>query len=389
MMNSTTMLEQAINEYLLWMISRDYTQKTWDLYELFLRHFLNFVNQKAIPWEAIFTHDTLVAFQKEKKLSYTLSAITGLSRYLFAEGRIPQPIEKPDKKLPEIYEEYLIYYAKNRQAHPARVHCIRRVLWGLNDYLQRSEVDIVAIRIEHLDSFLAEYNARFAPGTQHENRSALRGFLRYLYLQQGILKKDLASLVIGAPLFAHCQPPRFLRPQEIQNLFAGFDLSSSGELRTYAMCHLAFTLGLRPKEIALISLDDISFSSLQITLRYRKAGNPVILPLPEDTVKAIAAYIVGARPKSQERALFLNLEAPYRPVSPGTVGRDISRAMRKAKLPFSAYWLRHTYAQNLLERGTSIFEIKEMLGHDRIQTTQRYLQIHTKLMREVLFNETL
>jgi site-specific recombinase XerD len=63
--------------------------------------------------------------------------------------------------------------------------------------------------------------------------------------------------------------------------------------------------------------------------------------------------------------------------------------MRKANIAASAYWLRHTYAQNLLEQEVSIFEIKEMLGHDRIQTTHRYIHINIKLMREVLFDETL
>ena len=63
--------------------------------------------------------------------------------------------------------------------------------------------------------------------------------------------------------------------------------------------------------------------------------------------------------------------------------------MRTAGLKSTAYWLRHTYAQNLLESGVSIFEIKEMMGHDRIQSTKRYLSIHIKMMREVLFDETL
>jgi site-specific recombinase XerD len=63
--------------------------------------------------------------------------------------------------------------------------------------------------------------------------------------------------------------------------------------------------------------------------------------------------------------------------------------MRKAGTPGSAYWLRHTYAQNLLEAGASVFEIKEMLGHDRIQTTSRYLKIHITMMREVLFDEAI
>ena len=55
----------------------------------------------------------------------------------------------------------------------------------------------------------------------------------------------------------------------------------------------------------------------------------------------------------------------------------------------TAYWLRHTYAQNLLEAGAKLFEIKEMLGHDSIESTGKYLSIHTALMRKVLFDEAL
>ena len=63
--------------------------------------------------------------------------------------------------------------------------------------------------------------------------------------------------------------------------------------------------------------------------------------------------------------------------------------MKHSGLNASAYWMRHTYAQNLLEAGASIFDIKEMLGHDKIESTKRYLHVHTKLMRQVLFDETL
>ena len=63
--------------------------------------------------------------------------------------------------------------------------------------------------------------------------------------------------------------------------------------------------------------------------------------------------------------------------------------MKEAGLSSSAYWLRHTYAQSLLTIGRSIFEIKEMLGHQNIQSSQTYLHIDTQLMRKVLFDETL
>jgi site-specific recombinase XerD len=67
----------------------------------------------------------------------------------------------------------------------------------------------------------------------------------------------------------------------------------------------------------------------------------------------------------------------------------IAKAMRKAGLSATTYWLRHSYAQQLLHIGRSIYEIKEMMGHQNIQSTQRYLHIHTELMRKVLFDETL
>ena len=63
--------------------------------------------------------------------------------------------------------------------------------------------------------------------------------------------------------------------------------------------------------------------------------------------------------------------------------------MKQAGLSSSSYWLRHTYAQSLLEIGRSFYEVKEMLGHDYIESTKVYLHIHTQLMRKLLFNETL
>jgi site-specific recombinase XerD len=155
------------------------------------------------------------------------------------------------------------------------------------------------------------------------------------------------------------------------------------------MVHLAYFLGLRPVEISRISLDDISFRKEELTLRHRKSANPVILPLPEPTVKAIVAYLIGGRAKSTSRRLFLNLCAPNRPVSSGSVGYAIRTCMNRAGLCATPYWLRHTYAQNLLESGVSVFAIKQMLGHDKIESTKNYLSVHTTLMRKVLFDEEL
>jgi len=106
-------------------------------------------------------------------------------------------------------------------------------------------------------------------------------------------------------------------------------------------------------------------------------------------MKALAAYTFKARAKTGHRHLFLTHVRPQRPVSAGTVVGSIRKAMKEAGLSSTAYWLRHTYAQNLLGIGRSIYEIKEMLGHEHIPSTQRYIHIEPERMRKVLFHETL
>jgi site-specific recombinase XerD len=384
------MLKQEIADYLLWMIDQGYTQHTWSLYEGLLAHFAEYTERREIGGEHIFTVKTLEAFQRECQLTHASTAVRSLARYLYRQRKISRPLRKSPRELPSVYEEYLRYYAKTRQAHRNQdLLGIRRLLASLHDFLAGGQIDLAAVRIEHLDAVLAEHGKALAPKTRRIQRSWLRGFLRYLYQVRGILAKDLAPFIVGAPQYANAKPPKFLRAHEVRQLFGFLEPATPGELRTHAMLHLAYSLGLRPKEISLIRLNDIAFSEAEISLPDRKCQNPIRLPVPEAAVKAVAAYIIGARPESARRTLFLGLHAPYNPVSAATVSHDLRCLMHKAGLPASAYWLRHTYAQNLLETNTSIFEIKEMMGHDRIQTTRRYLHIHTRLMREVLFDEKL
>jgi len=256
-----------------------------------------------------------------------------------------------------------------------------------SDWLTREGGKLQHLRIEQVDRFLGDISQNYAPETMQRHRSSLRGFLSWLY-QKKISRRNLALLVVGPPQYAAAKPPRFLRADEIKKLFVPIP-ATPVEQRTLAMLHLAYYLGLRPVEISRISLDDILFSKQEIHLPERKSCNPITVPLPMTAIKAIADYVINVRQKSDSRKLFLQLYAPYEPVKSISVCSCISAWMRKAGTPGSAYWLRHTYAQNLLEAKASIFEIKEMLGHDRIQTTSRYLKIHITMMREVLFNETI
>ena len=383
-------LGHAIEAYLEWMAVNAYTQNTQRNHKRTLSQFLSFIKGRRYHWDEIFTRHTLKCFKNIKELSQAY-AITGLSRYLYSQGKIAEPIprHKPLPTLPVLYEAYLLYQKKYRQLSDRAITPIRRVLCAFDSHCKRNGIQLQSLKIEHIDAFQGEFFKDLSGSTRHTYRNYLRRFLSYLYHERRIVTTDLAPMVIGRREYAQAKPPKFLRPAEVQQLFASLSLSSASDIRTYAIVHLAYTMGLRPKEISLVRFNDISFRQRLLRLTVRKGDNPLELPVPEHTLKAVAAYIIGARPKTKHRRLFLTMPPPHRPLSPNAVGCQITFAMKRAGLATSAYWLRHTYAQNLLEAGASIFEIKEMLGHDKIESTQRYLHVHTKLMRQVLFDETI
>ena len=155
--------------------------------------------------------------------------------YLAKQRRIVPPIENEKYLLPNVYDQYLNYYATTRQTGNRGIKSIRRVLSTFDGYLENTKIKLAALTIEHIDAFFAEFNCGFSPATCKLYRSNVRGFLSYLFHQRHTLKSDLATLVVGAPIFARAKPPTFLRADELKRLFDNIDLSSQSGLRTYAM----------------------------------------------------------------------------------------------------------------------------------------------------------
>ena len=278
-------LTRAIADYLEWMTSVNYIAASRQLHRRQLKLFLSFVKNRRFDWQQLFAENTRTHFKKLSGLD-TTAALNGLGRYLAEQGQINTPLARrpPVRKLAGSFEDYVHFCRQSRHTSLRQSNSIRRVLSALCEYLKKNEIAINRLRIEVLDAFMAEFCKSFLPTTCRNYRSVLRGFLRYLY-QQGILKRDLAPLLIGAVQFAKAKPPKFLRPHEVQQLFESLPVSSAKDLRTYAIVHLAYSLGLRPVEISSLQLDDISFSRAQLTLKRRKNDNPLELPIPEQTLK--------------------------------------------------------------------------------------------------------
>jgi site-specific recombinase XerD len=329
-----------------------------------------------------------VRFVQNKEMASSDDRALDIPTYL-NDGETNQHLKskKEDISLPEIYEQYFLHQKQTTRTSRNYTRQARKLLILFHEHLEKHKITLSNLDIGHVDQFMAEF--KVSQSTRNIYRYYIRGFLKYLYHEQRILKKDLAPLLVGPRQAARRKPPKFLRPEEVRKLFYALQLKTPADIRTYAIVHLAYFLGIRPVEISRLTFDDISFSKGELTLRKRKADNPITLPVPKQVLKAIAVYVAKSRPKSPERHIFLSFHFPYRPMKASSVVGCLFRIMKKAGLPASGYWLRHTYAQNLLQMGRSIYEIKEMMGHDNIESTGVYLHVHTELMRKGLFNETL
>jgi integrase/recombinase XerC len=179
--------------------------------------------------------------------------------------------------------------------------------------------------------------------------------------------------------------PRSLTAQEIERLLAAFPSTLPSRRRGYAMVRCALDLGLRISEIAKLMLSDIDWRNGTVTLRHNKSQREDVLPLPAATGRAIADYLRHERPATTNQAVFARHLAPHdAPISADTVCRAIRDAYRRIGLRHGrTHALRHSLAQRMVEHGSSIKEVADVLRHRSLNTTLVYAKLDTPRLAAV------
>ena len=179
--------------------------------------------------------------------------------------------------------------------------------------------------------------------------------------------------------------PRALKHAEIELLLASFTASLSSPRRGYAMVRCALDMGLRSSEVAKLMLADIDWRAGTVTLKRTKSRRQDILPLPASTGRALADYIRYERPASTNPAVFVRHHAPRdQPIGVDAVRRVIGDAYRRIGLSHTrTHALRHTLAQQLLEHGSSLKELADVLRHRSLNTTLIYAKVDSHRLAAV------
>lgn len=150
-------------------------------------------------------------------------------------------------------------------------------------------------------------------------------------------------------------------------------------MRAYAIVRCALDLGLRAGEIARLAMSDIDWRAGTVTLKGTKSLRQDVLPLPVATGQALAQYLQHERPVTPHTALFVRcIAGEDHPITSCAIQKVIKRACRRIGLPTaSAHALRHTVACRLVEHGSSLKEVADVLRHRSLNTTLIYAKLDT------------
>lgn len=211
--------------------------------------------------------------------------------------------------------------------------------------------------------------------------SKLRCMGEYL-VEEGIWRQNPMRWIRGPKLDARGKLPRRIGAEHLKKLW-----EATGQQRTHYQKHLAvatlallYGTGLRRGELERLNLEDWKREEGLLRIDDRKTGWERSVPLSEGIGRCLEAYLplrqnlLEQQGNPAESALLINREGQR--LSAQSVGLMVHRLARRAQVPLvSLHQFRHTCASDLLESGVSLAEVQTLLGHKRVDTTSRYLQI--------------
>ena len=302
----------------------------------------------------------------------------------------PAPIERASTASPVHVDEELRRYDEHLRdvrglTSGTRRNYVRIASCLLHRKFTDGAVDLSKLLPADVRQFFAsEWDARRTPSNASRLASGIRSYLRYRSACGD--QVDALIAVISSPAYWRLATlPHALTAQEAEQLLDSFRFVRRWPTRGYAIVRCALDLGLRAGEIAGLTISDIDWRAGIVTLRGTKSLRQDVLPLPVETGQALADYLQHERPPTSNPAIFVRcLGSHDQPISSSAIQKVITRAFRRSGLLHSgSHALRHTLACRLVENGSSLTEIADLLRHRSLNTTLIYAKLDTPKLSTV------
>ena len=283
----------------------------------------------------------------------------------------------PVQRLPQIShnnEQELNRYLQQLQLKAYSASTLRTYRTEFMQLLQLlGNVPVQDLQPQHLQRYLLYcIKQGLHENTIHSRMNALK-----FYYEQ-VLHREKFFFDIPRPK-KPLQLPRLLNEKELGKLFTA--LSNK---KHKAMLFTAYSAGLRVSEIANLRLADIDSQRMQIFVQRAKGKKDRYVNLSPVLLDILRNYIQEYKPRP--RKWLFESEQTFAAYPTRTLQQIFQNAKERAGIQKEVgfHSLRHSFATHLLEKGTDIKYIKELLGHFNIKTTERYLHVSRKALVNIM-----
>jgi integrase len=238
-----------------------------------------------------------------------------------------------------------------------------------------------------IDAFVATLSGYQAKTVEHK-LCAVGSFLRFAG-SHGLVDESVRGAVPAAKSSRQARIPSVWDPAEVTAILRAIDRGNPCGKRDYAIILLITRLGLRGIDVKRLRFADLDWPGNRVSVVQAKTGRRVQLPLLKDVGWAVIDYVRSGRPRSDCPQVFLRHTAPIGPFSDQDhLHQILVKHARAAHVPLGEkrrhgmHSLRHTLATRLLEEGTPVEQIADILGHQRVASTGVYLKSSLRLLAQ-------
>jgi site-specific recombinase XerD len=240
--------------------------------------------------------------------------------------------------------------------------------------------------VADIDKFLAaKRDAGWRPRGIVNQCKGMRSFFRFAEMR-GWCPANLALAIRGPNILEDKPHPAGPSWAQVRKLLKLADGSEPEHLRAKALLLLFTVYGLRSGEVIQLRLEDFDWQSEVFTVRRAKRGGTQQYPIQYEVGEAILKYLQYARPRVDDRHLFLGERRPWGPLLHTTVWRTVSRRLKVLGIELDhrgPHALRHACATRLLKKGSSLKEIADFLGHSDTRSVGIYAKCDIAALRKV------
>lgn len=260
-------------------------------------------------------------------------------------------------------------WMEHKRYQPSTIKTYGAMLELFLRFIQPKPVE--EIQNEDVVRFVSEYilPGKFSSSFQNQAINAIKLFYREL------CKSPLEVAQIERPRKEH-HLPNVLSKEEVKMI-----LGAPVNLKHRTMLSLIYACGLRRQELIHLKLSDIDSKRNILIIRQSKGKKDRIIPISEKILTMLRDYYKVYKPKEW---LFEGQKRGNR-YSVESLRSVLDAAVRKAgvRRKVTLHWLRHSYATHLLEAGTDLRFIQELLGHKSSKTTEIYTHVSTNSLQKI------